>query len=621
MKNIIAIISIFSFLGLQSQDGVLVKNDGKTFVTVEEFKEKFDYTLDHDPIQSKEEILTYYITTKLKVEEAEKLGLQSSPEYIKEMSDFIKEKDSYYLKQDAVYANLRNQFEERSGVEFQLTQYFASDLTPSTAREYQKAFAKNTFFFNKKSKVKKVETKYIRVGELPYNFEEEIFKDVSKGRVLESHDLGNQQYVFTFIHDVRPYSGIYKFQLLLIKDTLDTGTNKINSLYQKIQQGESFEDIKRRFSEDENSKYRPSITLDGTTLDNTTLGILNQLEKGEVSSPFKTTFGWNLVKLIDHEAGQSKKALDEQFTYAVEYNMLLNEHKVKEIDSRLKPVQNEVNLINDIENEKLVALFKKDSISKETYDKELTNLIKTEIKEKKIVVFNNGMSYTNWNFISDNALLLRNIYRNNEEKKQAIIEQQLPVSIIKAKVLLFDNMQKEFNPQYKAEIELLKTTLLTKLYDDYQFKTALNNKEALEQKYEEIKGDYTWGKRVEVWIAYCGKNREIAEEIKKKFKKKVVIEKLQQQYAENDVYFRKIKREFSSSDLPEGYSEKDKLKIYQEKGDYFVVKTLQVLPSQDPTYEELKPIVENQYKEEYLNQEIEKLKRNIDINQSTLKSL
>ncbi len=621
MKNIIAIISIFSFLGLQSQDGVLVKNDGKTFVTVEEFKEKFDYTLHHDPIQSKEEILTYYITTKLKVEEAEKLGLQSSPEYIKEMSDFIKEKDSYYLKQDAVYANLRNQFEERSGVEFQLTQYFASDLTPSTAREYQKAFAKNTSFFNKKSKVKKVETKYIRVGELPYDFEEEIFKDVSKGRVLESHDLGNQQYVFTFIHDVRPYSGIYKFQLLLIKDTLDTGTNKINSLYQKIQQGESFEDIKRRFSEDENSKYRPSITLDGTTLDNTTLGILNQLEKGEVSSPFKTTFGWNLVKLIDHEAGQSKKALDEQFTYAVEYNMLLNEHKVEEIDNRLKPVQNEVNLINDIENEKLVALFKKDSISKETYDKELTNLIKTEIKEKKIVVFNNGMSYTNWNFISDNALLLRNIYRNNEEKKQAIIEQQLPVSIIKAKVLLFDNMQKEFNPQYKAEIELLKTTLLTKLYDDYQFKTALNNKEALEQKYEEIKGDYTWGKRVEVWIAYCGKNREIAEEIKKKFKKKVVIEKLQQQYAENNVYFRKIKREFSSSDLPKGYSEKDKLKIYQEKGDYFVVKTLQVLPSQDPTYEELKPIVENQYKEEYLNQEIEKLKRNIDINQSTLKSL
>lgn len=621
MKRIIAIISVFSFLSLLCQEHVLVTNNGEPFITVEEFKEKFDYTLNHDEEQSKNSILDYYITVKLKEIQAEKLGLKNSPEYLKEISNFVKEKDVYYLEQDSVYTMLRNQFQERFDVEFQLVQYFVSGIKPSKAVDYQNKFTKNTSFLEDKKNVKKLETQYLRVGELPYDLEQEVFKNITKGSILPVNDLGNENYVFTFIKDVRPYSGTYKFQLLLINDTLENGTKKIEELYKRATRGESFNDLKREFSEDENSKYKRLITLEGTTLDNKTLSILNELDKEEISKPFKTTFGWNLVKLIEHEVNRSKSAIEQQFNYAIGYNTILNEYKVRYVDEYLKPIQKKMDINQDFENKKLIALFKQDSITKEDYNEELTTIVKTEIEEKNIVVFNNGMTYTNWNFISDNALFLRNIYKSDLLNKQQLIENQLPLSIVQAKVLLFDKLQKEFNPQYKKELELVKATLLTTLYDEYQFNVALNDQKGLLQKYNEIKGNYTWDKRVEVLIAYCNKNQKLAEEIKKKFKKKVVIEKLQQQYAENNVYFRKIKREFSSKDLPKDYNKKSKVAIYKENGDFFVVKTVQILPSQNPTYEELQPIVEAKYKEEYLNKKIDQLKENIIINQNVLNNL
>ena len=61
---------------------------------------------------------------------------------------------------------------------------------------------------------------------------------------------------------------------------------------------------------------------------------------------------------------------------------------------------------------------------------------------------------------------------------------------------------------------------------------------------------------------------------------------------------------FSSKDLPKGYTPSKKIKIYQENGDYFVVKTIAKLPPQLPTYLELEPIVKQRWKKIYLDKSI-----------------
>lgn len=621
MKQIFITILALNIFILNAQKDVLVEKNDQAFITIEDFKNKFGYTLDHDKTQSKEAILDYYLTMRLKSEEARKLQLDASPKFVNNMLKFIGERKDFYLEQDPFYKEMQEQFKERAQKEIQIIQYFIEGIDESQAVDYQSKLVKDIRFFDQIKKVKRVESRYYTVGELPYGLEEEIFSDLKKGRVLELQQGDNQQFVFTVIEDIRPYSGTYKFQLLLIKDTLDNGKEKIDAIYKQVLKGTSFNQLVKEFSEDQNSKERPFVTLNGVALDTKILNILNPLNEGEISKPFKTEFGWNLVKLIEHNLLLNDTILNNRFKNSIEYGFVLKGYKVNYINEKLNPVEEEYNVVKDLKNKRLIALFKKDSISKENYEKELTDIVTNEIKEKKIVTFSNGMSYTNWNFIADNSVLLRMMYKENIKNVEEKIKEQLPISIVKSKVQLFDNMQDQFNPQFKKEVELLEASLLTDLYDQYMYDKALNDKDALLEKYETMKSHYKWDERVEVIMAYCNSDHKMAKEIETALKENKTIEALQQQYAEKNVYFRRIKRELSSTDLPKGYSKEKGIKIYEENGDYFVTKTEAILPSQYPTYDELKPIVEKKYKEEYLDREVSNLKKQIKINQSVLNNL
>ncbi|MFV0529970.1 MAG: peptidylprolyl isomerase [Flavobacteriales bacterium] len=625
MKQFIRIFFLLNSIILSSQNNVLVKKKGQTYITTEDFKAKFGYTLDHDKTQSKEKILDYYLTMKLKSDEAESLKLNTSPKYINPLVKFIDERTKYYLEEDPFYKKLEAQFIERSKTEVRMVQYFVKNINKNKALQYQKAFSKNKNpFSSKKENVERMATNYCTAGELPYGLEEEIFTNLKKGTVLKMQEVTENQFVYTIIDDIRPYSGIYKFQLLLVKDSLQTGKEKINSLYNQVLKGDSFDQLIKTFSEDEASKNKPFIILKGSTLDDKILSIMNSLKTNEVSKPFKTEFGWNLVKLIEHQTTLNENTVKELFKNSLEYNTVLKGYKINYIKEKLKPVVKKVDIVNDLNNKELITLFKKDSISKNNYEKQLADIVIKKIKKQNIVTFNNELTYTNWNFISDNALFLRMLYKteSNKQKINEKIQERLPVSIAQSEIKLFDNMQDEFNPQFKKEVELLKINILTELYDDYQYDKALKNQEALLKEYEQIKEYYKWDERVEVIVAYCGSDEKTAKNIEQSFKKDKSIKELQQQYSKKNVYFRKIKRELSNEDLPKEYSKEEKIKMYKENGDFFVVKTIAVLPSgQNPSYEELKSIIEKKYQEKFLNNELSKLKKDIQINQNALNNL
>ncbi len=621
MKQFLITIFAIIFFILSAQDNVLVEKDNQAFITVEDFKNKFGYTLDHDKTQPKDAVLDYYLTMRLKSDEARKLKLDASPVFTNNMLKFIGERKDFYLEQDPFNKKMEQQFKERAQKEVLIAQYFVEGIDKIKALDYQSKLMKNTHFFDQVKNVKRVDNRYYTVGELPYGLEEDIFSDLKEGRVLEMQEAGNQKYVYTVIEDVRPYSGIYKFQLLLIKDTLKQGKEKIDAIYKQALRGDSFDKLVKEFSEDENSKKKGGITLNGIGLDNKILSILNPLKEGDISKSFKTDFGWNLVKLIEHDVTLNDDVLIGKFKNSGEYGIVLKGYKVNYINQKLHPVEKKYNVAKDLNNKKLITLLKKDAISKEDFEKELSEIVRNDIKQKNIVEFNNGITYTNWNFIADNATFLRMIYKNNVENPEEKIKQQLPISITRSKVELFDNMQDEFNPQFKKEVELLEANLLTELYDKHIYEEALNDKEGLLDEYQKIKGNYKWKERVDLIVAYCNSDHKVAKEIEKALKENKTIEELQQQFAGKNVYFRRMKRELSSEDLPKEYSKEEEIKTYKENGDYFVTKTLGVLPSQDPTYDELKSVVEKRYKQKYLDKEISKLKEQVKVNQSVLNNL
>ncbi len=623
MRQLIGMFFLLSFMVLSGQSDILVVKNGNPYITVEDFKNKFKYTLDHDKTQSKEAILDYYLTMKLKSDETQKLNLDNSPEFVNPIVKFIDERNPFYLEQDPFYKKMKQQFIERSKTEVQIVQYFVKNRDKKQALKYQEKLSKGKNPFKRKGNAVRIESKYYTAGELPYNLEEEIFTNLKKGNVLEMKETENKQFVYTVVNYVRPYSGTYKFQLLLIKDSLKTGKARIDSLYEQVIQGSSFDQLVKTFSEDEKSKAMPFITFKGIALDNEVINIMNSLKENEVSKPFKTKFGWNLVKLKKHDTVFDQNAVINKFKNSSEYNIVLKGYKVNYVNEKLNPVEKNTNIAADLKNEKLIELFKKDTISEEDYEKQLVDIVVKEIDKKNMVEFNNGLSYTNWNFISDNSTFLKMLYKTetDELEIEKRITALLPISINQSKVQLFDNNQDTFNPEFKKEVELLEINILTELYDKYQYKRALNDKEALLKEYQRLKGHYKWDERVEVMIAYCGSDKQIAKKIEKSLKENKTIEELQQQYKEKDVYFRRMKRELSSKDLPKGYLKTKETKIYEENEDYFVTKTVAFLPSQDPTYEELKSIVEKEYQKIFLNEEVSKLKESVQINQKVLNNL
>lgn len=621
MKQILVTIFALSFFILKAQDNVLVKKGNQAFITVEDFKNKFGYTLDHDKTQSKKEILDYYLTMKLKSDEARRLKLDTSPKFVNSMIEFLNNRKNFYLEQDPFYKEMEQQFMKRSQKEVQITQYFVEGINKDEALDYQSKLMRNEYFFDQMKNVKRVENRYYTAGELPYGLEEEIFSNLKKGNVLKMQESEGQKFIYTIIEDVRSYSGNYKLQWLLIKDSLKEGKQRIDRIYEQALKGSSFDKLVKEYSEDQKSKERPYVTFDGSMFDNEILNLLNSLKKNEISKPFKTAFGWNLVKLLEHDHTLDDIVTREKFKKSAEYIMTLKGYKVNYINEKFKPIEKKNSLIEDLKSERLVALFKKDSISRKDYEKQLIGIIGDEIEEQNIVEFNNGMTYTNWNFIADNSSIIKMIYKEQEQNIEEEIERLLPVSIAKSKIQVFDNLQHEINPNFKKEKELLEVNLLTELYDEYVHDEALSDKKGLSKTYRKLKSNYKWDERVEVIIAYCSSDYEKAKEVEKSLKENKTIKKLQQQYDKENVYFRRMKRELSSKDLPKEYSKEDKVKIYKEDEDYFVTKTIAVLPSQNPSYDELKPIVEKKYTEEYLNKKILKLREQVEVNQTVLNKL
>ena len=77
----------------------------------------------------------------------------------------------------------------------------------------------------------------------------------------------------------------------------------INEIYQKIQQGEKFEDLAKQFSDDKSSSSKGgqlnkfgSGQLSSEEFENAAFSLANP---DDISKPFQSEFGWHIVKLIE----------------------------------------------------------------------------------------------------------------------------------------------------------------------------------------------------------------------------------------------------------------------------------------------------------------------------------
>ena len=335
-------LSVFS----QKKEKTLVTiDDEKT--TISEFKRVYEKNLDaidNEEAKSVTKNLELYINYKLKVKEAYRIKLDTMPSYKREMETYKNQLSAPYLKDTTFLQELVKDAYFRTKNEVK-----AKHILIRMPRD---ASPKDTLLaFNKIIKLRDRIIKGEKFEEIAAQFSDDrSAKDDPKTR--RKGNGGNLGYFSAFsmvypfevaayntkvgdvsmpfktqfgyhilkVDDVRESKGEIEAAHILVRDTSVNGKIKIDSVFYKLIKKEKFEDLAKRYSEDPGSKNN------GGKLGKFSAGRMVKpfsdaafaLEsENEFSKPFKTRFGWHIVKLIKKHPIKSFEEMKKDLTSKV----------------------------------------------------------------------------------------------------------------------------------------------------------------------------------------------------------------------------------------------------------------------------------------------------------------
>ena len=268
-----------------------------------------------------ENYLDLYINFKLKVLEAKSMKLDTLPDFIGELARYKQQLMTPYLKDSLAIEKLvkeaynRTKYEvNASHILIRVDQYAKPADTLIAYQKIDKvwqALKNGTSFeelaiqFSEDPSVKtnKGNLGYFKVFSMVYSFENKAFNT----NIGDYSKIFRTRFGYHIIKviDKRLSQGEVQVAHIMLKnlDSLSEKNNKIkiDSLYELLKKGEKFADIAKKFSQDSGSSQNG--------------GMMPKFEYGKIiksfadeafalsridsfSKPFKTEFGWHIVKLI-----------------------------------------------------------------------------------------------------------------------------------------------------------------------------------------------------------------------------------------------------------------------------------------------------------------------------------
>lgn len=401
-------ISVFS----QKKDKVLVTIDGEK-TTVSEFKRIYEKNLDAiDDAEAKDvtKNLELYINYKLKVKEAYKLQLDTLPSYIREMETYKNQLSAPYLQDTTYIDKLVKDVYYRTKNEVKAKHILVRmprDASPKdTLIAYNKIIKIRNRIVNGEDFEKvAVETSedqsakgdpksgrkgnggnlgYFSAFSMVYPFEEAAYT-TKVGEVSQPFKT-RFGYHIVQVDDLKPSVGEIEAAHILVRDTTAVGKSKIDSIYQKILAKEAFEDLAKQYSEDPGSKnnggnlgkFKAGRMV--KPFSDAAFGLQNE---GDVSKPFKTRFGWHIVKLIKKHPIKSFDEMKKELRNKVKKSsrMQLSD---KAVINRLK---SEYKIIDNEESKKILDNPKLRSINKDSLQNTLFSINDKKITQEDFIKY------------------------------------------------------------------------------------------------------------------------------------------------------------------------------------------------------------------------------------------
>ena len=302
--------------------------DDKPYYT-DEFLRVYNKNLDLVKDESQKDLTQYlelFVGYKLKITKANKLGLQNGEAYKNELASYRTQLSKNYLTDSKVTNELVVEGYERSKKEIKAAHILI--LVDENA-----APADTLVAYNKAKEIRGRALKGEDFGQLAVEFSQDPSAKENKG------DLGyfssfRMVYAFESAAFRTPIGTIsnpirtrFGYHLIKVEDVRDNrgevsvahimiltpkedkpedkaaAKTKIDDIYQKLQQGEKFEELAKQFSEDKSSSSRGGVLtrfgsgqLSAEEFENVAFTLTAQ---NPISTPFQTRFGWHIVKLIE----------------------------------------------------------------------------------------------------------------------------------------------------------------------------------------------------------------------------------------------------------------------------------------------------------------------------------
>jgi peptidyl-prolyl cis-trans isomerase SurA len=396
---------------------------------------------------------------------------------------------------------------------------------------------------------------------------------------------------------------------------------KIDDIYKKIQQGESFESLATQFSDDKSSSDK------GGVLNRFGSGQLNSEEFESVafglskinpmSKPFQSAYGWHIVKFIEKFPVRTAKEMQQELNTKISKdersrkiaasinNSLRKEYKLT-VDAAVY-----TDILETVTADYTAGTWKlPENII--ILEKSIVTIGAKKISTKQFLTYLNEQQRS----YKDSKLSLKTIVDKNLEK---FSDEQL-------NLFADENLENKF-PEFANVVEEYRDGLLLfDLMEKEIWEKAKNDSTGLKTFFNKNKENYKWKKRLDVSIASSLK-KEVTEQalaMLKAGRSAAEIKKAINTEQSVNVIFSEGVFEEGNSVLQKNVTFKTGVSdIIQNKEYYYITKVNKLLPDNLKTFDESKGKVINDYQQYLEKNWVTELKREfvVKVNQDIFEKI
>ena len=626
-KLVLAFVLAINGLAFAQSDKkeVLFTIDDKPYYT-DEFMRVYNKNIDLVKDESQKDLNQYlelFVGYKLKINKANKLGLQNNQKYINELKSYRAQLSKNYTSDTKVTKALIEEGYNRSQKEIRASHILITcdeNANPADSlKAYnqaldirKKALAGEKFedlamsySADPSAKENKGDLGYFSAFRMVYAFESAAYKT----KVGDISMPVRTRFGFHLIKvvDSRSNRGeVTVAHIMILKPTATTpeeiakAKSTIQDIYTKLKQGENFESLAGQFSEDKSSSNKGgalprfgSGQLSSEEFENVAFGLT---KPSSYSEPFESQFGWHIVKLIEKHPiktlQESERELDNKIRKDDRSRLIVNSLNAK--------LRKKYTFTRDEKEYKRIIALVTDkyytnewSVSEEQ-KKNQENQILLTIENRKIAT---NLFVTELESQQKANLKIKPIAKLVDHVYENFVDKQLTE-------YYNDNLEKEF-PDFANVIEEYRDGLLLfDLMEKEIWDKAKQDTLGLKNYYNSHKDKYQWKNRVDATVASSTK-MDVIKQARKMLKDGKTIEEIKTALNTKDVVNIMAKQE-TNEEGTDAYPKKISLKpgvsdVYQEKEFYFVAKVNKVMPAGAKTLEETKGRVINDY-QQYLEE-------------------